>query len=253
MSSNEPVMTTDWIPYPDGIRADKGFFSMSDIHGHFKKAAKALLYAIQNSAGHDFVFMGDLIDRGPQSLSCMTLPYFAEMSNRFEEVISIMGNHEEVFSVFLRNPNAQSEANVRMMGGGDILSGLRETPKLIEDVNRYMSSLVPFHTNGDLVITHAIPSPRSPLSEQTEDMFRWNASDMADGDWSRLMGKKALLIHGHTRNGVQCQGRSSARVVTDIRTLIDAKMRVCCDVGTPWSMEVALFQFEKERFRVHFY
>ncbi len=82
-------------------------YFISDIHGEYDLFCK-LLDHIQFSSCDTMIVLGDIIDKGPQSL--MLLDLIADTNN----IIAIMGNHEHAFvqyinSVFASNTQASDD------------------------------------------------------------------------------------------------------------------------------------------------
>lgn len=69
---------------------------VSDIHGHFKQFEELLTYWNQEDT---LVILGDLIDRGPDSLK--VIEKVIELKQIYEDkVIFVKGNHEEMLLNF---------------------------------------------------------------------------------------------------------------------------------------------------------
>ena len=67
--------------------------AVGDIHGMYKKLIALMDMVRFNPAEDLLVFLGDYIDRGPQSLEC--LDYVMDLCKQFpERVIPLLGNHE---------------------------------------------------------------------------------------------------------------------------------------------------------------
>src|SRR5436190_17603955 len=72
-------------------------YALSDIHGHLNKLV-ALVAQCQSEAGSaaaKFVFLGDYIDRGPDSRG--VVEYLIDFqSRRPDAVVCLCGNHEDL-------------------------------------------------------------------------------------------------------------------------------------------------------------
>ena len=72
----------------------KRLLAIGDIHGHLD-ALKALLDKVQPTAEDKVIFLGDYVDRGPDSRGVLDeLLWFHE---RFPQTVFIRGNHEQMF------------------------------------------------------------------------------------------------------------------------------------------------------------
>jgi serine/threonine protein phosphatase 1 len=70
-------------------------YAIGDIHGCLDKLRSLLLHCENHAGGRPvtFVFVGDYIDRGPQS--CAVIDYLIDLKARHgERVVTLMGNHE---------------------------------------------------------------------------------------------------------------------------------------------------------------
>ncbi len=89
---------TDWIehPYSTGRRR---IFAIGDVHG-MRRPMESVLETFRELAGEggpegaDLVWLGDVIDRGPESMACLQV-YLAD-DPAFEQVIRLCGNHEKM-------------------------------------------------------------------------------------------------------------------------------------------------------------
>ena len=73
--------------------------AVGDIHGMYEKLI-ALMEQIRFTPGDDMlVFLGDYIDRGPDSVKC--LQYVYDLQRRYpDSVVCLMGNHEVMLSSY---------------------------------------------------------------------------------------------------------------------------------------------------------
>ncbi len=87
-------------------------FVLGDLHGHYR-AVQALLEKVKFDYGKDRLFsVGDLVDRGPDSFSCLELleqPWF----------FSVLGNHEsiclEATNILLSNENQRNTEDLMLL------------------------------------------------------------------------------------------------------------------------------------------
>ncbi len=250
---SQPDLTTGWLPLPNGVAADSPAFVITDLHGCSGLLLRALQFAVANADNHEFVFLGDLVDRGPDSLGCARLALLTANTPAFSRVITLMGNHESVLAELIADPKSENHRdNVRMMGGKSLLLHLDTDPDGFRDMSTYVNRLTRHHVNGGLVMTHALPDAGRRLEDQTDADIFWNADDEGyRGGWDRMIGKSAVLVHGHIRNGVPMKDRPVAEVEDDVFKTLSRHFRICCDVGTPWTGEAGLFEFKGDQFRVH--
>ena len=210
---------------PDGTR----IYAIGDIHGR-----DDLLGALLESIAHDdlergdahttIVFLGDLVDRGPDSRGVIER---AMQQAALGTCIFLMGNHEEV----LINAWEGDPAAVRMfhrMGGGATLASYGVDPETYDaadfaELPRLIADAVPVEhiaflrcfrdcwRCGDYVFVHAGLRPGVAIEQQVPQDMRWIRDRfLADG---RDHG--AVVVHGHSMvRGVEVEERSN-RIAVD--------------------------------------
>jgi protein phosphatase len=147
-------------------------------------------------AGRTAVFLGDLVDRGPDAPGVVTL--VMEMV-ACGAALCLRGNHEEQMLRRLADPRAP------------VAWGLAETleqlaarpPELTERLRRFAQSL-PSHCvldGGKLIAAHAgLPEPLHGSESPTADWFALYATETgtARRDWAASYRGEALVVYGHT-------------------------------------------------------
>ncbi len=195
---------------PDGVRV----YAIGDIHGR-NDLLQALLAQIDadNSARGPadtvIIFLGDLMDRGPDSAGVIETAMAVRDSGR--KVRFLMGNHEEVFLRACRkNDPKVTRFFLRIGGEATVLSYPITRMEYItldmEQLSERLASLVPpehldfvesFEDQiviGDYAFVHAGIRPGVPLSEQKASDLRWIREDFVDqrGDLEKV------VVYGHT-------------------------------------------------------
>ena len=193
---------------PEGIRV----YALGDIHGRsdLLKRMFAVIDADmeRNSVDQSIeVFLGDYIDRGPESAHVLDLLLDRSL---YRETIFLKGNHEAYFLEVLRDP-AKLE-DWRQFGGLQTLMsygiqpsinpGASEQNDLIrslievmpKDHLTFLEGLRPSFVCGDFFFVHAGVRPGIPLKEQREADLLWIRNEFLDSDED--FGK--FIVHGHT-------------------------------------------------------
>lgn len=195
---------------PDGVRV----YAIGDIHGRLDLLDQ-LLFRIEaderargGGARTQLIFLGDLVDRGPDSAGVVQRALELKQSGR--AVRFLMGNHEEVFLKALKGSLEALRFFVKIGGRATILSyGFTAEeydrldydellPALIARVPaEHISFLETFENQiavGDYLFVHAGIRPRVPPEQQTGGDLRWIRSEFLDyrGDHG------AVVVHGHT-------------------------------------------------------
>ena len=170
-------------------------YAVGDIHGSLDKL-KALVEACrQHADGREmrFVFLGDYIDRGPDSAGVLRfmMSLQADWPN---QIVALMGNHE-AWALSLLDGVVPEEAWLRNGGAETLLSyGAKDIGGLPRAHLAWMRSLHLFFDDGRRFFVHAGVNPSKPLDEQDEQELLWiRMPFLTNGrDYGRL------IVHGHT-------------------------------------------------------
>lgn len=183
-------------------------YAVGDIHGE-AELLRELLGLLPRQSGDRFVFMGDYVDRGPDSRGVVdTLIEFA----RQQECVFLLGNHESMFLDFLgwQHP-AYFAGDAFLMNGGDrTLASYgyfdradpeREPFVLPEGHEAFYRALQLYHIERDHVFVHAglgrellaEVDPQRALERANPEDLLWDRSTL---DRPHSLGR--TLVYGHT-------------------------------------------------------
>ena len=112
---------------------------IGDVHGCIDEL-KCLIKAIDPTEGDLLYFLGDLIDRGPDSVAVVR--YALELSKKYDTKL-ILGNHEEKFLRYLNHLNNNSKL-LSQMNGIDEFKFFNDNLK-IEEINFINNSYFNFN------------------------------------------------------------------------------------------------------------
>ncbi len=210
-------------------------YAVGDIHGYPDQLDRALaLIDADGGAGVPAVFVGDYVDRGPDSRGVIDRLMTGQAQGLPWHCLK--GNHDRLFQSFLEAgedtdeamPSGLSWMNARL-GGVETLASygvtgspvFRTTRAGIEKMTNFVMNDAPMgpralcaaarravpddhlaflkalslsHRHGDLFFCHAGIRPGVPLDAQTEDDLVWIRREFHDDP--RDHGP--LIIHGHT-------------------------------------------------------
>jgi serine/threonine protein phosphatase 1 len=241
------------------IAPDVEVFAIGDIHGRADLLRTLLDQAAREPRRRErrvLVFLGDLIDRGPDSLGAIDLAIAASEQIGAQESIGLMGNHETMMRLaldvsapwdvaldalahWLRNGGA---ATVRQFQDFEVAPGDAEELLTVirvaapERVRGWLAGLRSHWRSREVLFIHAGVNPHieleaflaapwnTPLTELDEDAHwawvRWPFLESAQGPegFSGL-----FVVHGHTPN----DARRSASHVDQI-----ARFRLNLDAGS---------------------
>ena len=170
-------------------------YAIGDIHGSLDKLKSLVEACLEHADGRDMrlVFLGDYIDRGPDSAGVIRLLMSLQLELQ-ERLIALKGNHE-AWALALLDGEAEVSTWLRN-GGGETLASY--AAKDIGDLPRahldWMRSLRLSYDDGRRFFVHAGIDPDKPLDAQDEDALLWIREPfLTDGrDYGRL------VVHGHT-------------------------------------------------------
>jgi len=191
---------------PEGVRV----YAVGDVHGCAELLAGLLSQIDAHLAQHPIarpieVFLGDYVDRGPDSRRVIDL-----LIKRREtrETVFLKGNHETYLLRFLKDPKILD--TWRQYGGFETLLSYgvkpplrpklweRREPSLAgilpDDHLQFLSQLITNFACGDFLFVHAGVQPGIPLDRQREEDLLWIRDDFLQSDDD--FGK--YIVHGHT-------------------------------------------------------
>lgn len=190
-------------------------YAIGDVHGRLD-CLDDLLVQIDTDPARDgrramLVFLGDLIDRGPDSRG--VVDRVMAMCAASDDVHCLCGNHEELLLTAAEGSRQALGVFARAGGKETLLSyGVSEEAYEREDlkgVQRLIAEHVPvehlhFLRNlpdqlvvGDYVFVHAGIRPGVPLDAQKSSDLRWIRSPFLDHSGPH----ERFVIHGHTVTG----------------------------------------------------
>jgi serine/threonine protein phosphatase 1 len=178
-------LTREVLQMPRAVAANEELVAIGDIHGR-PDLLDALLAHVARTpiegATRRIVFLGDLVDRGPDSLGALELAASAAGRTGAAETIGLYGNHEILMRLAL-DPATPAERGLaalqvwlgnggsavveqlvgpRSSGPRRLLAELRAaTPDWVRD---WLGSLRPHAVSGDVLFVHAGVNPKLPLA-----------------------------------------------------------------------------------------
>jgi serine/threonine protein phosphatase 1 len=173
-------------------------YVIGDLHGCLAPLQRLLEHLEPDLHQDRLVFMGDYIDRGPDSRG--VVDYILQLKARYpaKNIICLRGNHEVMFSDFLGGKNRE----IFLFNGGMVtLSEYwgenwdEETEFVLPlDHQRFYRDLLPFYASDGYIFVHGGLKPGIPLKHQIDADLYWIRGDFiaATEDFG------GRVIFGHT-------------------------------------------------------
>ena len=170
-------------------------YAIGDIHGCLDKLRSLMLRCEKHADGRpmSLVFVGDYIDRGPQS--CGVIDCLIDLKAQHgESVVTLMGNHE---AMVLAAFDGSGPVRLWLAQGGVAtlesygIAEARELPRAHVD---WLRALPLGYDDGRRFFVHAGVNPATPLEAQDDFDLLWIREPFLShgGDYGRL------IVHGHT-------------------------------------------------------
>jgi serine/threonine protein phosphatase 1 len=173
----------------------KKVYAIGDIHGCLRQLKQLVELCEQDAGEHEarFIFLGDYIDRGPDSKGVIEFLMSPQNWTR-HSVTCLYGNHEDLLLAA-----AENEANephwLRLGGEQTLLSyGVYYASHIPADHLTWIRSLPLFYDDDLRFFVHAGIRPDQPLHEQNEHDMIWIREPFLSSD--KLFER--YVCHGHT-------------------------------------------------------
>lgn len=191
-------------------------YAIGDIHGRLDLLDRLLGILRQDAAGRNeaerpiLVFLGDYVDRGPESRGVLERIRETIAAGEFE-TIALMGNHERAMLNFLIDPFAHGAW--LNFGGRETIASFGARPpgltfsddELIDCAAKLESLAAPYldflrrlklwHVIGGYAFVHAGVRPGMNIDQQVEDDLLWIRGAFLSVE---RHGLPYRIVHGHT-------------------------------------------------------
>lgn len=195
-----------WLPAIRPLPETHAVAAVGDVHGHddlFAALSEALGAELACAETRLFVQLGDLVDRGPASVSALAR---AKAGLPGAVSVTLLGNHEERMLGALMGGPREQQAWLGL-GGGETLASAgvdasdpdwprRLARAMGRETLGWIFGLPRLHRIGDLVFVHAGIDPDVPLDRQPDDTLIWTRWPWLDS--AGPYPENVAVIHGHT-------------------------------------------------------
>ena len=230
---------------------EQPFYAVGDIHGRADLLDRLLAlidkdFAARKIPPPTIVFVGDYVDRGPESAE--TLAQLIDLSRALpDNVVCLRGNHEQMMLDFLDDPVGKGGRWLRNgglqtlesfgVGGladhsrGDALAIARDQlrARLPHGTEAWLRDLPLTWSTGNVVCVHAALDPAAAPTDPDPKVALWGhraflGSVRTDGIW---------VVHGHTV--VKDPSAEGGRIAVDTGAFFSGRLTAafvetdCCD------------------------
>lgn len=171
--------------------------AIGDVHG-CRAALEGLLEVVAPRPSDRIVFLGDYIDRGPDSRG--VIDAVLDLSEHFD-VVTLMGNHEEMMLNVIDHKSPL--AWWFMYGGRETIESYDTSLDLAAVPPAHVAflrGLLPYHEEPKHFFVHANYVPDEPLKNQPAEALRWvNLKERLPEPHQN--GKRAVVGHSSQKSG----------------------------------------------------
>jgi len=166
--------------------------AIGDIHGRLRML-HGLMDQVKPESEDEIVFLGDYIDRGPDSFE--VVEYLRGFKQKYPKAITLRGNHEDFILSFFKNTNQQDrQLWLKHNGGEQTMASYRRNDEYLKVHREFYESLPIFWETEEFFFCHAGVRPGVPLENQlTSDLLGVREPFLSSG---MHFGK--VIVHGHT-------------------------------------------------------
>jgi serine/threonine protein phosphatase 1 len=184
------------VPFRTDQTQDFSLFVIGDVHGCAPEL-KQLLEKLPLAPQSTVVFLGDYVDRGPESRQVIEIVFELQT---YCTVVPLMGNHEAMFLNFLADPQSELAGHFIYNGGSATLASYADDfgcYTIPQEHVKFIRDLELCYQTEEYFFVHAgVPEIR--LEELNPDKFRkvmlWTRGSFLTTEyrWSKV------VVHGHT-------------------------------------------------------
>lgn len=208
LRASRPAPLPAFAPAPNSR-----IYAIGDIHGCRAELDRLLTMidaddAARPAAETNLIFLGDLVDRGPDSAG--VVERLRRLAQEREHVRFLKGNHEELFLHALSGAKDALRMFCRVGGKETVLSygvsreeyDLLDYPQLAERMDAlvpeahrtFLAGFEDMIVSGDYAFVHAGIRPDVPLDDQRASDLRWIRESFLEHRGAH----PKMIVHGHT-------------------------------------------------------
>ena len=169
-------------------------YVIPDIHGMDGLLGRALaeIDARELNGGHKVIFLGDYIDRGPQSAQAVKRIRDGIVSGK--PWVALKGNHEDFMASSVCERHDSVQRSWMQNGGVETLASYSGDVAKVESDALWMAALPAYHEDAHRVYVHAFAPEQYALDEAPQHTLLWTR--YPQGADVGYRGRH--VVHGHT-------------------------------------------------------
>ena len=169
----------------------KRLLTIGDIHG-CRDLLVPLIEKVEPTTEDQLVFLGDYIDRGPDSRG--VVDDLLALQQQFPETVFLRGNHEQMLLDFL----SETDTLMFLLNGGaatlaSYASEENAKPTIPSEHLNFFNNLQSSFVCGDFIFVHAGLRPGISIEEQDEHDMLWIRGEFVNSDYD--WGKTVVFGH----------------------------------------------------------
>jgi len=170
--------------------------AIGDVHG-YTLALRALLDWVAPTPADTLVFLGDYVDRGPDSRG--TLDLLIELQHSLR-IVPLLGNHDHLFAEICKGRLDLRDEWLRF-GGAQTVASYGRVPEDVPSAHlQFLAGCPRYHETEHHFFVHANYDARTPIAEQPGALLLWQSlRDRLPGP--HYSGKVAIVGHTAQKTG----------------------------------------------------
>jgi serine/threonine protein phosphatase 1 len=149
-------------------------YAIGDIHGRYDKLCALMEKIDIDLDSETLVFLGDYIDRGPQSFE--VVEYLIDLRKRKANCVFLKGNHEEMFEKYI---SGEDRLTYLFNGGQQTIDSYMsrarkaDEPLIPAEHLSFFKSLRMYYETDNYIFVHAGLQKNVPLAQQKAEDLLW--------------------------------------------------------------------------------
>ncbi len=170
----------------------KLIYAIGDIHGCLNSLER-LIEKVNPSTEDTIIFLGDYIDRGPNSKG--VVEFLIRFSSIYKNSIFIKGNHEWMMTEFYKTRDPKDWELWEYNGARKTIESYGDIEKIPQSHIEFLQKTKFFHVEGRYIFVHAGVKPYVKLEDQKDEDLLWIRDEFI---YSENPIKDYTVVFGHT-------------------------------------------------------